>query len=378
LSDHIAIKRLTASDCTLFEAVFRRIGAGNQKSINLNTDVFVDVIFPGMASISPVAETEIALPLNIYGPAGKGVYKIARKIIKKATYKNWRLNGEFIYGPPGDGARYDDIQPGDLAVMVFRGDVGPTGIDMIIVSQSEAIDSDLHRALDELFRNKSMIAVTSAQIAAAASEAAVPEDHPIFVAADDPALEAALEDAAQGGIEGIAELLENKGGRQTSASDLAKAKAKAELTGRYGEGLVNAYLAGKLAAGQIASYAWESAENAVAPFDFRTVENDGQNTLIDSKATSGAFSNVIHLSLAEIIEASREIPYRIYRIFGLDANGGNLRISDDIRPFARRLRALHEAHMPSGVRVDGYSVATGILSWGPVEIVTKPDEEGGD
>ena len=33
LADRIAIKKLTASDCTLFEAVFRKIGAGNQKTV---------------------------------------------------------------------------------------------------------------------------------------------------------------------------------------------------------------------------------------------------------------------------------------------------------------------------------------------------------
>ena len=46
MADRIAIKRLTASDCTLFEAVFRSIDAGNQKSINLNADVLIDRLYP--------------------------------------------------------------------------------------------------------------------------------------------------------------------------------------------------------------------------------------------------------------------------------------------------------------------------------------------
>ena len=44
----IALKRLTASDLTLFEWQFRNRNAGNQKSINLNADVFIVQLFPSM------------------------------------------------------------------------------------------------------------------------------------------------------------------------------------------------------------------------------------------------------------------------------------------------------------------------------------------
>ena len=37
----LALKRLTASDLTFFEWHYRSRNAGNQKAINLNTDVFI-------------------------------------------------------------------------------------------------------------------------------------------------------------------------------------------------------------------------------------------------------------------------------------------------------------------------------------------------
>lgn len=42
-----AIKRLSRSDLTFFEYQFRRQQAGNQKSINLNRNVFVEYHLPG-------------------------------------------------------------------------------------------------------------------------------------------------------------------------------------------------------------------------------------------------------------------------------------------------------------------------------------------
>ena len=232
MADRIAIKKLSASDCTLFEAVFRNIGAGNEKSINLNADVLVDDFYPNLAALAALTDNEIAMSLSLYGPDGKPAYKIARKIIKNATYKNWRLNGEFIFGPPEDPSRYDGVQPGDLAVMKFTGDTAPNGLTLILANRTEVSDVSLHKALESLFGTKSMIAVTPTQVAQAANFAAVPETHPIYVAAADPALESMLEDAAQGGLEGANKLLANKSTYKTSPADLAKAKARAEITGR--------------------------------------------------------------------------------------------------------------------------------------------------
>jgi hypothetical protein len=146
--------------------------------------------------------------------------------------------------------------------------------------------------------------------------------------------------------------------------------------GRLGEGLVDAYLTNELAVGNISNYKWESAENAIAPFDFEVTSVEGERLLIDAKSTGGAFENVIHVSLAEILEAAERGPYHIYRVYELNEDGGRLRISEDICALARELKAWHDANIPAGIRVDSFSVSTSTLIWGPPEDVSRPEEEG--
>ena len=374
VADHIAIKRLTASDCTFFEAVFRKINAGNQKSINLNADVLTGRIYPTLADTAAINDNEIPLPISIFGPGGKERHSLTRKIIKNSSYKNWRLNGEFVLGPPADPTRYDDMRPGDLAVMGFQGVVAPIKMDLILVSQNDAADASLHTALDNLLLAKSMIEVTPTEIATAAKIAGVLETHPIFIAAADPEYEAAVEDAALGGISGIAKLLRSKGGKTLSAIDLAKAKARADQIGRDGEGLMNAYLSNRLATGEFATYTWVSSVNAVSPYDFEITSHTRDKIYIDAKSTTGPFSNTIHLSLAEIIKGAAGTPYFIYRLYELNQDGCKLQISEDIGPVAKNLKAIHEAHIPNGIRVDGFSFSTDTLKWGDEKIIERPDE----
>ena len=103
----------------------------------------------------------------------------------------------------------------------------------------------------------------------------------------------------------------------------------------------------------------------------------GERTLVDAKATNGPFENVIHLSLAEIIEAAGPTPYRIYRLFELGENGGKLRISDDIKTLAQKLKLIHEMHMPIGIRVDGFSVSTAAVGWSAEAIVIRQEDGDG-
>lgn len=65
---HFAVKRLTRSDLTFFEYQFRRQNAGNQKSINLNADVFIDDIFPYARTIAAGQPHQFPVRLQILGP----------------------------------------------------------------------------------------------------------------------------------------------------------------------------------------------------------------------------------------------------------------------------------------------------------------------
>lgn len=326
--------------------------------------------------MAAATNNEIALALTIYGPDAKQAHKLARKIIKTASYKNWRLNGEFVPGPPDDPARYDRIQPGDLAIMSFTGESAPRTLDLILVSRLSPTDAALHISLERLFGDsgRSMIVVTPAQITEAADAASVEDSHPVYIVAADADMEAALEDAALGGHEGTSKLLRNKRNRFISAQDLAAAKARAGAIGMDGEGLIDTLLAAQMMAGKLAHYRWVASENAISPYDFETFTPSGERTLIDVKTTSGPFDNMIHISISEIIQAADTVPYHIYRVFELNENGGWLRVSDAINSLARHLKALHENHMPQGIRVDGFSIATSALTWCESTYVERPDE----
>jgi hypothetical protein len=91
----LALKRLTKSDLTIFESHFRTRNAGNQKSINLNADVFVSELYPAVPTLALSNGNEMPVSVGIFGPSTRPELPLARKIIKGAAYKNWRLNGEY-------------------------------------------------------------------------------------------------------------------------------------------------------------------------------------------------------------------------------------------------------------------------------------------
>src|SRR5579859_7499939 len=95
----LALKKLTASDLTLFEWHFQNRNAGNQKAINLNADVFVDRLFPGLPEVSRDFGGRLPIDLFLYGPGMASELNLQRKIIKLGEYKNWRLDGETIHNP---------------------------------------------------------------------------------------------------------------------------------------------------------------------------------------------------------------------------------------------------------------------------------------
>ncbi len=123
-----AVKRLRRSDLTFFEYQFRRQNAGNQKSINLNRDVFIDVLFPSAPGIATKNGTAgepapFHLRLTIYGPGLRRTPQLVTRSVlpKTRPQKNWRLNGEFVRDPDDDPARYHNLQPDDVAVLALKG-----------------------------------------------------------------------------------------------------------------------------------------------------------------------------------------------------------------------------------------------------------------
>lgn len=373
MPERLALKRLTRSDLTLFETKYRMIGAGNQKAINLNADVFISDLYPLAPTIAPGQDNEIRLALSILGPDGKPEDRMTRKIIKNPTYKNWRLNGEFISNPEDDPTRYDTLQPDDLAIMSFDGEPVPTTLKLCLISQTGAADAALHAELFGLLGNRSMIPITSEILLGAADRASTAPDHPARAFTSDLVIEAAVEDAALGGEAGVRTLRSR--GRRLSAADLAKARANASAVGRDGEGLVNALFQEMISSGQLNAAVWVADSNAISPYDFRLTLPSSEIINVDVKSTSGPFENEIHISMAEIIEAAtRPEQYDIYRVFELNDDGGKLRIAHGIGEFAKTVITALDA-LPAAVRCDSFSVNVAALTWEPETYVARPSGE---
>lgn len=103
----------------MFEWQFRNKNAGNQKSINLNADVFIDRLYPSLQDTDVGRNGRVPLDLFLYGPGNARAWNLQRKIIKGGSYKNWRLNGEYIANPPDQPNRFDVLVPGDFVIFDF-------------------------------------------------------------------------------------------------------------------------------------------------------------------------------------------------------------------------------------------------------------------
>jgi hypothetical protein len=369
--DKAALKRLTQSDLTFFEWHFRNRNAGNQKSVNLNADVFIDTLYPALPTIARGIGDKVPIDLFLYGPGRKPAQNLQRKIIKGTAYKNWRLNGEFGYSPENDPERFNSLEPGDLALMLFEGDPQPVTLHLYLVSDQDDDDRNVHRELAAILGPARMNAIDLEGLRRAITAAAPVTDHPI----NDILLEDALVDAAIGGLAGIDTLLRRRSALRISALDLQKARENAENAGRLGEELVNAHLLARQQKGEIVEFAWVSEENAVSPYDFTLRYPTNDIVKLDVKSTSGPFERAIHISMSELREmALSNERYDLYRVYLADRQNGYLRIFPDARQFANRVIST-SASLPKGVTIDSISVDPRTLSFGdeiPIEVL---DEE---
>lgn len=347
--EKMAVKRLTASDLTFFEEHFVQNPAGNQKAINLNADVFVGALYPSLPETEVARSGKIPLDLFIYGPGQGSELNLQRKIIKQGSYKNYRLDGEFIRDNP---ERFRLLAPGDFAVFDFTGDLYPISARVVFVALSVAEDAALHGALDALVGTRRMLPISSAQLAAAISTASLPDSHPI----NEMTLESALVDAAQEGLWGQQQLLRRRSGNRLSKEQLQKAREKADYIGRSGEEWVSIHLGRLQAGGAIAGFEWSSSENAVSPYDFRVTMNSGETINIDAKSTLGSFESRIHISLSELYQMKTGAErYDIYRVFNIGESFAQLRIAEDVRAFAESVLSILDS-MPAGITADSVSV----------------------
>jgi len=371
MPERLVLKRLTASDLTFFESLFRKLNAGNQKAINLNADVFIDELYPALPGLVSTAGDVIPITLTVMGPGAAPPHVVSRAVTKREAYKNWRLNGEFIRDPEGEPNRFDILSAGDTAVMEFSGDPTPQKLTLLLLARGSASDSAAQAILDGMIPGgrRTMIAVTRAQLDGAAS--AVTANHPLSLLARDSKFEAALEDAAQGGVSGTT-ALQAKAAKPVSAAALASAKASAEKNGRDGEALAWTVLSKQKEQGLWASADWCSKTNAVSSCDFLAKDATGTEVRIDAKSTNGEFHRVLHMSYAELAAAAEGSRYDLWRVYDLDKDGARMRISENIGSTAKGILA--GLTPPKGVSVDSVSIDPGILKWGAELVIERPDE----
>jgi len=353
----LALKRLTASDLTLFKWHFQNRPAGKQKAFNLDTNVLVGQLYPQLGEPSPVPQPRYPLDLYLYGPGLAQAYNLQRKILKQQ--KNWRLNGELIDDPEGSPGLYNALEAGDFALFEFAGDVVPTTAKVVLIANQLPADASLYAELFRRFPDGSMRVVDDAFIHDLLAVTSPPAGHPLY----DWAETSFLEDAVLGGAVGAEAIYARRGSRGVSPDDFRRSRQSAEATGVAGEELLNAWLDRQQQARRIQAFEWTSSTNAVAPYDFRITDSANVVRVIDAKSTIGGFGNPIHLSLMELRVAVRgPEPYDIFRLYEVTEDGAKMRIARDIGPSLRDILTALLA-VPDGVSVDSISILPDVLDF---------------
>ncbi|AZD79034.1 protein NO VEIN domain-containing protein [Pseudomonas chlororaphis] len=359
----LALKRLTASDLTLFKWHLQHHPAGKQKGFNLDTRILVDRLYPQLGEPALVPQPRFPLDLYLYGPGLAPANNLQRKILKQQ--KNWRLNGELIYNPVESPDLYNVLVPGDYALFEFSGDVIPTTANVVLISSALTADAGIHAELVRRFPDGSMWVLEEGLIQEVLARAVPPTGHPLY----DWTETSFLEDAALGGAVGVEAINSRRGGRGISPEDFMRSRRNAEATGVAGEELLNAWLEGEQRGGRVQAFEWTASDNAVAPYDFRIMDADGEVRVVDAKSTVGGFSNPIHLSLSELkVAVHGPEPYDIYRLYEVGESGAKMRVARNVG------LSLHNAFealsaFPEGITVDGFSIRPECLDFLTEEII---------
>lgn len=349
--DKLAIKRLTASDLTFFEWHFRNRNAGNQKAINLNADVFVGQLYPALETIVRDRQNKLGIDLWIAGPDAAQSVNLQRKIIKGAAYKNWRLDGEFVYNPGDAPNRFNLLEAGDIALLGFDGELAPDTVTLVLVANAAPLDQELYGGLNALLGGARMMALGADALRDLCHGIPVPESHPVWqMVSEDDVAEAAL-----GQAPAMGRLLSRPHLASLTLEDLRKARRAAEEIGRLGEELLDFHLRELLGAGEIEDYKWVSDINAIAPYDFR-IQRDGSWEKLEVKTTGGNFGREFHLPLSELREMvhGREI-YRVARVYHATRDGAKVRISQELRAYGQSIIDVF-ATLPAGVTPNGVTI----------------------
>lgn len=371
----LALRRLQHSESTFFQPLLEQVqraarAAGlvkgsAQKAINLDKKVFHDQFYPLLP------DQEFDVRLTISGPDDGRILTTSHPISKPrakpgSDSKNWRLHGSTIRNPANDPYRYDHMAINDFLFMEFFDDAlgAPGELTMQIMTRGFAQANDLEITLDSLFAPRSnMEALSEETMALLCDRARRLPTNPLLIFDEQYLLEA----AAAGEAEAVESLL--KRSRNVSREELLKIQQGRDRNGFLGEKLVAGWLTSEKVLGRISGFVYEANINAIAPYDFDVDPGSSAHRYVDVKTTSAHHEEGFYLSGAELNFASQaEAPYEIYRVSQLEEDSGVLRISEDIRKFARSLTQFLDG-LPEWTRMDTLSIQPAALNWGdPVKL----------
>jgi hypothetical protein len=201
-------------------------------------------------------------------------------------------------------------------------------------------------------------------------EAAKPaSDHPLT----DLVLDADIEEAALGSAQATGKLLRRRRVRRISLEELREARQRAEDIGRLGEEFVYAHLERLRSEGRLRDFEWLSETNAVAPYDFRVVRNDGSNGRIEVKATGYDFERPMHFSTGELLAMTEDEGYEVYRLSEVSRGSATLRIASAVREVGREILSSVK-NLPSGVTIDSFSVSPTLMRFAEPVALVLPEE----
>lgn len=368
----LVLKKLSFDDLTFFKHQALIHNILRTSGISLNHSVLIDQLYPSLPEIMQNKYDQIMVTINIYGPGFAGEYNIQRKIQRRISYKNYRLNGEFIVDPEDDPDRFHPLQPNDFVIFDFIGDIEPNSARAVFIARALTEDAEFHKALDSHLGSgsQSMIVLKPEELESLISNSQLSEQHPANLLI----LEASLEDAALGGVDGLKVLRSGPFKGKVSQQTLEQARKTAQRTGRLGEELVFNYLKIRKQSGLIRDFQWEADENAISPYDFSIEELDGTITLVDVKSTKGNFSNKIHISYNELLQMQVASRYDLYRVFEIIEDSAHLRIAQNVKAFSEKIIEVLQ-QLPFGAQSDGISFQPAELDFSESQDIALLDEE---
>lgn len=365
----LTAKKLTASDLTLFEWHFKNRNAGNQKAINLNADVFINTLYPILPELAVDRGGKIPLDLQIYGPGNAQLLNLQRKVIKIGSYKNWRLNGEFIYNPTDAPERFNVLIPGDIVIFEFNGIDIPSSAKAIFISNNLPIDKPLWAGFNALLGSRAMNAVSLSEVESIIHAAEPSSDHPIH----ELTVSKELEEIILTGQVDLKKLREKPSLRRISKEDLIRAKRNAEDKGRRGEELISSFLLGEHSTNKIKSFFWESDLNPIYPYDFYYINLSDEKIFVEVKSTEGEFERDFYISNNELKQAIDSPHYHIFRVYNIQETKACLRICTDIKEIAKQVLDIFRS-LPEGVKANGISISPKKLSFSDELLIQLKDE----